>query len=84
MDFNGKTGALVGKERICEHIGVGPRMFYELVRLGLPVKKIGRAWLAHRNNIERFIEDYTGNNPTSDNPKETPPPAATGIRRGKV
>ena len=51
--------SLFGREAICRRLGIGKVTFYELVRLGLPVRKIGGIWVAHAENVEDFIKKYT-------------------------
>ena len=44
-----------GKDDICKFLGVSKNKFYELVRLGLPVKRLGtRGWIASKTAINEW------------------------------
>jgi hypothetical protein len=57
--YNSKL--LNSRDDICTFLNIGKAVFYQLVDLGLPVKKIGRAWRGHRDVLEKWFKDYIEN-----------------------
>ena len=49
---------LNSKEKICQAFEIGPSVFSKWVKRGLPVKKDGRRWIGHYEDIESFMRDY--------------------------
>jgi hypothetical protein len=64
----GNPRLLRGINEICQRFGWGKTFFNDLVKLGLPVRQIGKKgiWTAHEDNIEEFMKEITkagmGNN----------------------
>ena len=50
---------LLGRDVIRGVLGVGRRRFAQLIELGLPVRKDGYSYLAHREEILLWWREYT-------------------------
>jgi hypothetical protein len=60
MDKN-KCKILISRDAICQHLGVGKKVFYDLISDGLPARQLksGR-WVAHIDVIDGWFVDFTG------------------------
>ena len=55
-----KTGLLWGKKEIQEFLkDLSNHSLMQLLRAGLPVRIEKQRWIAHKENIESFLKDYT-------------------------
>lgn len=53
-----ESKALIGRQEIMEHLGIGKHRFYELVAAGLPVKKrgvTGGVWSGHKEEVDNWF-----------------------------
>lgn len=51
---------LISRDAICRHLGVGKKVFYDLVKSGLPARQLdsGR-WVAHIDVIDGWFMEFT-------------------------
>lgn len=51
---------LISRDAICTHLGIGKKVFYDLVSAGLPARQLrsGR-WVAHIDVIDGWFVDFT-------------------------
>jgi len=50
---------LLGREAIRGVLGVGRRRFEQLLKQGLPARRDGYSYLAHREEVLQWWRDYT-------------------------
>ena len=55
MEENYKT-FLIGVNKICKYFDFGRDFFFELVKLGMPYKKISNRYVVNIKKVEEFIE----------------------------
>jgi len=55
MEENHKT-FLIGVNKICKYFDFGHNFFLELVKLGMPYKKISNRYVVSIKKVEEFIE----------------------------
>lgn len=52
----GESKVLIGREKICQYLGIGKEAFYKLIRDGMPAKKRGDRWVAHVDLVEEYFK----------------------------
>jgi|26BtaG_2_1085354.scaffolds.fasta_scaffold47045_2 excisionase family DNA binding protein len=50
-----ETKALVGRRAICQYLDISHSTFYRLKEEGMPVKKVGKTWCSHKDDLDRFF-----------------------------
>lgn len=56
-----QTGFLEGKQAIMDYLKCGDDRFQYFLENGMPVRIVGNRYLAHKNNLERFLIGFTDN-----------------------
>lgn len=46
---------LIGRQTICDHLGISKTTFYRLMEEGLPVKNINKCLCSHSDNLDDFF-----------------------------
>jgi hypothetical protein len=56
----GECKILISRDAICQHLGIGKKVFYDLISAGLPAKQLrsGR-WVAHIDVIDGWFMEFT-------------------------
>jgi len=70
MSVKETTGLLYGKKEIQEFLNdISKHALMKLIAAGLPVRMEGEGqnakWIAHAQNIENWLKEYTSKQPTS-------------------
>jgi hypothetical protein len=57
---SGECKILISRDAICQHLGIGKKIFYDLIDDGLPARQLksGR-WVAHKHVIDDWFIDFT-------------------------
>lgn len=46
---------LIGRQTICDHLGISPSTLYRLMAEGLPVVNINKTLCSHSDNLDDFF-----------------------------
>lgn len=54
-----KTGLLDGKQAILDYLDISKHKVMKFIAAGMPVRMEDGRWIAHRENIESWLKEYT-------------------------
>ena len=55
-----KSNVLSGKKTIINHLGISRELFSQLIKEGMPAKKIGKGrgtWIAHADKLDQYFRN---------------------------
>jgi hypothetical protein len=61
-----ESKVLIGRKAICDHLGIGRRLFYELIKEGAPISKGAGGWRSHVDLLDSYFRA------TIENPEASP------------
>ena len=58
MARKSSSKALIGRQDVMDYLSIGKSRFYELIRAGMPVMKVGyktKVWIGHTDEVDEWF-----------------------------